>query len=110
MRNSHQKRGVGLGGGDLVEFGVGLVHAGAVDEERVATDPTPFIAHEEQCGVGNVVRLTGASERSRRNVGIANRRNDLREAGRGAIVNIASINARVPAEGMSAYCCAKAGV
>ena len=32
------------------------------------------------------------------------------DAGRGAIVNIASINARVPAEGMSAYCCAKAGV
>jgi NAD(P)-dependent dehydrogenase (short-subunit alcohol dehydrogenase family) len=28
----------------------------------------------------------------------------------GAIVNIASINARVPAEGMAAYCCAKAGV
>lgn len=34
----------------------------------------------------------------------------MRAAGRGAIVNIASINARVPAEGMSAYCCAKAGV
>jgi NAD(P)-dependent dehydrogenase (short-subunit alcohol dehydrogenase family) len=34
----------------------------------------------------------------------------MREAGHGAIVNIASINARVPAEGMSAYCCAKAGV
>jgi 3-oxoacyl-[acyl-carrier protein] reductase len=34
----------------------------------------------------------------------------MREAGTGAIVNIASINARVPAEGMSAYCCAKAGV
>jgi len=34
----------------------------------------------------------------------------MREAGSGAIVNIASINARVPAEGMSAYCCAKAGV
>jgi 3-oxoacyl-[acyl-carrier protein] reductase len=34
----------------------------------------------------------------------------MRDAGRGAIVNIASINARVPAEGMSAYCCAKAGV
>jgi NAD(P)-dependent dehydrogenase (short-subunit alcohol dehydrogenase family) len=34
----------------------------------------------------------------------------MREARRGAIVNIASINARVPAEGMSAYCCAKAGV
>ena len=34
----------------------------------------------------------------------------MRAAGHGAIVNIASINARVPAEGMSAYCCAKAGV
>ena len=34
----------------------------------------------------------------------------MRDAGRGAIVNIASINSRVPAEGMSAYCCAKAGV
>ena len=34
----------------------------------------------------------------------------MRDAGHGAIVNIASINARVPAEGMSAYCCAKAGV
>jgi NAD(P)-dependent dehydrogenase (short-subunit alcohol dehydrogenase family) len=34
----------------------------------------------------------------------------MQEAGTGAIVNIASINARVPAEGMSAYCCAKAGV
>jgi len=34
----------------------------------------------------------------------------MKQAGRGAIVNIASINARVPAEGMSAYCCAKAGV
>jgi NAD(P)-dependent dehydrogenase (short-subunit alcohol dehydrogenase family) len=34
----------------------------------------------------------------------------MRDAGTGAIVNIASINARVPAEGMSAYCCAKAGV
>lgn len=34
----------------------------------------------------------------------------MREAGRGAIVNIASINARVPAAGMAAYCCAKAGV
>jgi NAD(P)-dependent dehydrogenase (short-subunit alcohol dehydrogenase family) len=34
----------------------------------------------------------------------------MREAGRGVIVNIASINARVAAEGMSAYCCAKAGV
>ena len=34
----------------------------------------------------------------------------MRDAGRGAIVNIASINARVAAEGMSAYCCAKAGV
>ena len=34
----------------------------------------------------------------------------MRDAGRGAIVNIASINARVPAEGMGAYCCAKAGV
>ena len=28
----------------------------------------------------------------------------------GVIVNIASINARQPGEGMSAYCCAKAGV
>jgi NAD(P)-dependent dehydrogenase (short-subunit alcohol dehydrogenase family) len=28
----------------------------------------------------------------------------------GAIVNIASINSRVPSKGMSAYCCAKAGV
>jgi len=34
----------------------------------------------------------------------------MRAAGGGVIVNIASINARVPAEGMSAYCCAKAGV
>jgi NAD(P)-dependent dehydrogenase (short-subunit alcohol dehydrogenase family) len=34
----------------------------------------------------------------------------MRDAGHGAIVNIASINARVPAEGMGAYCCAKAGV
>jgi NAD(P)-dependent dehydrogenase (short-subunit alcohol dehydrogenase family) len=35
----------------------------------------------------------------------------MRDAGKGgAIVNIASINARVPAEGMGAYCCAKAGV
>jgi 3-oxoacyl-[acyl-carrier protein] reductase len=34
----------------------------------------------------------------------------MRAAGSGAIVNIASINARVPAEGMGAYCCAKAGV
>ena len=34
----------------------------------------------------------------------------MRASGKGAIVNIASINARVPAEGMSAYCCAKAGV
>jgi NAD(P)-dependent dehydrogenase (short-subunit alcohol dehydrogenase family) len=34
----------------------------------------------------------------------------MRAAGHGAIVNIASINARVPAEGMGAYCCAKAGV
>ncbi|MGZ4714445.1 MAG: SDR family NAD(P)-dependent oxidoreductase [Acidimicrobiia bacterium] len=34
----------------------------------------------------------------------------MRDAGHGAIVNIASINARVPAEGMSAYCCTKAGV
>ena len=34
----------------------------------------------------------------------------MRDSGRGAIVNIASINSRVPAEGMSAYCCAKAGV
>jgi len=34
----------------------------------------------------------------------------MRAAGNGAIVNIASINARVPAEGMSAYCCAKAAV
>lgn len=34
----------------------------------------------------------------------------MRDAGRGAIVNIASINARVPAEGMASYCCAKAGV
>lgn len=34
----------------------------------------------------------------------------MRDAGRGAIVNIASINSRVAAEGMSAYCCAKAGV
>ncbi len=34
----------------------------------------------------------------------------MRTAGSGVIVNIASINARVPAEGMSAYCCAKAGV
>lgn len=34
----------------------------------------------------------------------------MRESGGGAIVNIASINARVPAEGMGAYCCAKAGV
>ncbi len=34
----------------------------------------------------------------------------MRDAGHGAIVNIVSINARVPAEGMSAYCCAKAGV
>jgi 3-oxoacyl-[acyl-carrier protein] reductase len=34
----------------------------------------------------------------------------MRAAGTGAIVNIASINARVPAEGMSAYCCAKAAV
>jgi len=33
----------------------------------------------------------------------------MRDAG-GVIVNIASINARVPAEGMAAYCCAKAGV
>lgn len=34
----------------------------------------------------------------------------MRAAGSGAIVNIASINSRVPAKGMSAYCCAKAGV
>ena len=34
----------------------------------------------------------------------------MRDAGAGASVNIASINARVPAEGMGAYCCAKAGV
>jgi NAD(P)-dependent dehydrogenase (short-subunit alcohol dehydrogenase family) len=34
----------------------------------------------------------------------------MRDARKGAIVNIASINSRVPAEGMSAYCCAKAGV
>jgi NAD(P)-dependent dehydrogenase (short-subunit alcohol dehydrogenase family) len=34
----------------------------------------------------------------------------LRARGSGAIVNIASINARVPAAGMAAYCCAKAGV
>jgi NAD(P)-dependent dehydrogenase (short-subunit alcohol dehydrogenase family) len=35
----------------------------------------------------------------------------MRDAAKGgAIVNIASINARVPAEGMAAYCCAKAGV
>ena len=31
-------------------------------------------------------------------------------AGRGAIVNLASINAKVPAKGMAAYCSAKAGV
>lgn len=31
-------------------------------------------------------------------------------AGSGVIVNIASLNARVAAEGMAAYCCAKAGV
>ncbi len=34
----------------------------------------------------------------------------MRTAGSGVIVNIASINARVPAEGMSAYCCSKAAV
>lgn len=35
----------------------------------------------------------------------------MREQGTGgAIVNIASINARQPAEGMAAYCCSKAGV
>ncbi len=34
----------------------------------------------------------------------------IAQAEGGAIVNIASINARQPAEGMSAYCCAKAGV
>jgi len=35
----------------------------------------------------------------------------MREQGEGgAIVNIASINARQPAEGMAAYCCSKAGV
>lgn len=35
----------------------------------------------------------------------------MRDRGEGgAIVNLASINARVPAEGMVAYCCAKAGV
>jgi NAD(P)-dependent dehydrogenase (short-subunit alcohol dehydrogenase family) len=34
----------------------------------------------------------------------------LAQGGGGAIVNIASINARQPAEGMSAYCSAKAGV
>jgi len=35
----------------------------------------------------------------------------MRDAGRGgAIVNIASLNARQPAEGMAAYCSAKAGV
>jgi NAD(P)-dependent dehydrogenase (short-subunit alcohol dehydrogenase family) len=34
----------------------------------------------------------------------------MRERGAGAIVNIASINSRVPAIGMAAYCCAKAGV
>lgn len=33
-----------------------------------------------------------------------------RSGGGGAIVNIASINARQPAEGMAAYCAAKAGV
>ena len=34
----------------------------------------------------------------------------MRAAGSGVIVNIASINSRVPAEGMSAYCCSKAAV
>ena len=34
----------------------------------------------------------------------------MREAGGGAIVNIASINARQPGEGMAAYCSAKAAV
>jgi NAD(P)-dependent dehydrogenase (short-subunit alcohol dehydrogenase family) len=34
----------------------------------------------------------------------------MRERGAGAIVNIASINSRVPATGMAAYCAAKAGV
>lgn len=34
----------------------------------------------------------------------------MRDAGRGAIVNIASINARGPSAGMAAYCCAKAGM
>lgn len=34
----------------------------------------------------------------------------MRAAGSGAIVNVASINSRVPAKGMAAYCCAKAGV
>jgi NAD(P)-dependent dehydrogenase (short-subunit alcohol dehydrogenase family) len=34
----------------------------------------------------------------------------MRGAGGGAIVNIASINARQPGEGMAAYCSAKAGV
>jgi len=34
----------------------------------------------------------------------------MRERGTGAIVNVASINSRVPSIGMAAYCCAKAGV
>jgi NAD(P)-dependent dehydrogenase (short-subunit alcohol dehydrogenase family) len=34
----------------------------------------------------------------------------MRDAGGGAIVNIASLNARQPGEGMAAYCSAKAGV
>lgn len=34
----------------------------------------------------------------------------MRESGGGAIVNIASINAKVPAKGLGAYCSAKAGV
>jgi NAD(P)-dependent dehydrogenase (short-subunit alcohol dehydrogenase family) len=34
----------------------------------------------------------------------------IRDAGGGAIVNVASLNARQPAEGMAAYCSAKAGV
>ena len=34
----------------------------------------------------------------------------MRDTGGGAIVNIASINAKVPAKGLGAYCSAKAGV
>ena len=66
---------------ELVELGVGLVHRRAVDEQRVATDPAALVAHEEQRDVGDVVGLTGAAERRRRHVRVADRRHHLRERG-----------------------------